>query len=297
VPPPHILSFAAGNGRWVWLYATPDQVELRTETTRGSTSTLATGSGWTEVALAGDEAWIASPKEGKLLRVSLRGGGAPQVGVEGLSDPGGLLVQGDALYWIEETTPKELALLFLPSAGPTARLCRRDAAGTITRSEPVPAGPEGPGPGDVLGMTDQGVFARIRRPTTTEFVRFPRQDGPPQRLAGVQGAQEAILKDGQLYWTGHSEEATPDSGLSALYRLGRDGKPELWTDWLPGAGHLAILGGQLYNASHYVYRVLGKLEPPEVTGTVPGYQVVGDGEGLVQLDGDRPPLRVHPRGR
>src|SRR5262249_2509734 len=148
---------------------------------------------------------------------------APTEVASGLQRPGGLFARDGRLYWLEVTGGVEPGLAFLPAAGPIASLRCREPSGQVRTVGACPAGaifqvPEesGAGPGDIVGVAEGAVIARLRRVASTELVRFPIPSGSPARLATEPGVQFSALAGSELYWTAPSEEAMPETVLRCV---------------------------------------------------------------------------------
>ncbi len=320
VPIPALRAFAADGGSWLWLKEDGEEVELLHRTRGGSAAAgaplgVARGKGYTDVALLGKEAWIlqsdpeAAPPSSKLLRVPLQSGAQPVAVAAGRPPAGGLIAAGGALFWLE-VGQSGAALPFLPAAAPTARLVKRGSSGepAAVAEWPAPVAWR-PGPGDLVGVTGNAVYVRVRRLVTTEFIRVSLPAGPPERIAVENGNQLAALHRGRFHWTAASEEATPVQGLRCLRRaIGSAGgaqpgadQPgvapgETVCDWLPGRGSLVSLPDALYYLGDFrLYRLPGELGPPERVRRAEFEQAASDGDNVVLLAGPAAPAVLPAR--
>jgi hypothetical protein len=132
---------------------------------------------------------------------------------------------------------KKLSLLRVPLAGGTGV-----SVATLMEDE-----------GEIYGVHGHEVFISAWRngpPGSTAFYTV-NQEGKAKRLAGEAGKTNAIItRDGTSYWMGNSRESFYETGISAIIRMGKSGKPELVSDWYP-------TDGQLFETSRGVYYVDG----------------------------------------
>jgi hypothetical protein len=239
-----------------------------------------------EVVLEGNAAWILQRRanKGALLRVEIGANRSVDVVKGDLHDPGGLQVQNGRVYWLERTQPVGFGPGYLPASGPTLRLTRREASGVVSALGAWPGGPDAdcaPGAEDVIGELEGAVWVRVRRLSSTEFVRFPLAGGAPELAFGEPGAQHGVIWKSQLHWTAPSAEA-PSAGLVSVRRL-ESGTPVGISDWLPGDGQLLTAEGRLYYAAGQLYRLPPRLAQAEPLRAIPAGQVGTDGVGLVLL--------------
>lgn len=299
-----VLDIDGRAGRWAWLKESDAGIELLQGGAGREPSAAATGSGWIEVALDGEGAWILQRGAGggALLRVLLSGGAVERVR-EGLRNPSGLHVHEGRVYWVETTPPAAGASPAVPPLGAMARLQVREGGGpprTLAAwpvsASMVPA--TDPGGPQVIGVGADGVYVAVPRLVTTELVRVPLSGGPPRLLASEEGAQQGVLSRGVLHWTAPSEEAGSGPAMSCVRRLGRGGAPETVTDWLEGSGTLVSTDREVFFAGDAIYRVPGELGPPERhpdTAFSMGQKAFWDGRSLVRYSESDAPSVVSGR--
>jgi hypothetical protein len=209
----------------------------------------------------------------------------------GLSSPGGLCAAENALYWLESSGSRPGALAYVPTAGPSLRLRARDGAGQIRTvgQWPAAAGPDAlPESGDIVGVRAGEACVRVRRPVSTEFVRFRLPSGEAERVAFEPGRQQGLLYRERLYWTAPSDESASDA-VSQVRRQADTGETETAAEWLPPGGALLALRGRAWYASLQLYRLPLKLAPAEIHGRLPFGRVRSDGARVVVLDGPGAP--------
>jgi hypothetical protein len=291
--------FTGKAGRWVWLQQFSKQSTLFFQEGAGAGVQIASGSDWVEVALDGDAAWVLQRQGGRgaLLRVPLRASSRPQEVRAGLADPGGLLAQEGRLYWLERRPGSSKAPAYIPAVGPMLQLMVREASGAVRALGVWPAGTEaisGPGAGDLLGVQDGALWARVRRLSSTELVRFPLSGGDPERVASEAGGQTGLVAGGEVYWTAPSAEGV-SAGLVSVRRL-HGSTPESVTDWLPGAGSLLAADGALYYAADRLYRLPARLAPSVPLREISSGRVETDGHSLL-LVRDQGPEPLSLAGR
>jgi hypothetical protein len=296
---PSIIAFASDGGAWVWLKQAGGEVELYRGGAGSPRSLVARGQDWREVALLESAAWLLQRPEGAsrgaLLRADLAGGSAPAPVLGDLDNPTGLRASGGRLFWIETGVPALPGLPFLPAAGPMARLRCREASGQVRSLAEWSAGTAGPG--DVTGLAGDAAYVRVRRPVSTEFLRVPLAGGLPTRVCSETGGQQALLWRDGFYWSAISDEA-PGVPLICVRRVpvGRGAAPETVCDWLPPRGTLLGLRDGLYFVSNSLYRLPGRLAPPQELRPAPDGPAATDGSVVVLL-GERegPEVVGYPR--
>jgi hypothetical protein len=261
---------------------------------------VAKGRGWTELALDGDTAWLLAREgsKGSLLRTALSPGSAPSVERPGLEQPVGLWAGGGRLAWVEMQPAVSPGLEFVPSTGAVARVFLRETSGQTrpVGEWPVGEAPAKQAPASVLGFLGPDLCLQVTRLVTTEFVRFPLAGGAPTRLAAEAGARQGLIREGVLYWTAPSEEATPTSSLACLRRL-QDGKPVLQSEWLVPGGQLAsIPEGLFYGVPAGLYRLPAGAELPEPVAYLAPGALTSDGRSLVLRPVTGAPVLVSTKG-
>lgn len=287
--------FSGRDGTWAWLQKSGYQTTLLAQRPQGSEVQIASGRDWDELAVDGETVWILEKSAGRgaLLRVALTPGAVPERVRAGLQDPGALLAQDGRLYWLEATATRVGAPAYIPALAPMLRLWVREANGATNSLGNWSGGSnvlQAAGDHDLIGVANGAVWARIRRLDSTEFVKFPLSGAEAERVAGAAGEQQAILRDGLLYWTAPSTEAAA-GGLISIRRLSPRGS-ELVTDWLPADGLPLAVGKELYYASDQLFRVSATGELPQPLQPLRGSRAVTDGASLVLLNDAVGPTRL-----
>jgi hypothetical protein len=287
-PPARVRSFAGGPSSWIWLREQGGDRVLMAGSGAGEAREVARDPGLTEVALSGADYWVLSPTAGLLLRGRVGAAEPPTAVVTGLRSPGGLLAADGGAYWLEKRGGESPLAAFVPAVAGVLSVRSLTAAGqTATLGEWHGAG-AAPAEGDLIGVTPEAAYLRIRRRDSTEFVRLPRDGAAGRRVAAEVGAQEGLLVGGRLYWTAASPEATPSAGVRAVRREGPAG-PEAVSDWLPATGTLLTLSGRPYYAARRLYRLPPTFGASVAGGAIPGFgRVVAAGDELISLSGAVP---------
>lgn len=292
-------TFSGQDGTWAWLqrYGVRDTLLGRRQ--QGGEFQIATGRDWEELAVDGETVWILerSGSAGSLLRVTLAPGANPLTVRAGLREPGGLLAQNGRVYWLETDLPPSGTPTYVPTTGPTLRLQVREKSGAVRTLGTWPGGSDirrVAAAGDLIGEAGGAVWVRVRRSGSTELVRFPLAGSGPERVAGVLGIQQAVLRGTELFWTAPSPEAA-QAGRVSVYRLGSKG-PELVTDWLPKEGTLLPTTGGIYYAQDQIYRVATPGRLPRPLRQIRADRTATDGTSVVLLtDSVAPsPLTLQP---
>lgn len=303
---PSIIAFDGRPDRWVWLRKEGDTTILFTGGPNQQPVEISRGAGWREVALGKGACAVLS--DSQVFQVGLTASAEKteiaRNGAGAATDWGGLAADGEDIYWLGATSGK---LPFVPTASQVE--LHRFTEGEHTLVNRWPAG-SAPGEGDVVGVQGGVAYVRIRRPVTTELVRFPlptgkapaadasvrATGGDPVRVAVEPGAQTAAILDGALYWTAPSEEASSDSGIVQVRVLHPGGESRQAADWVSGST-LALLNGHPHLVGRQAFRLTSPLQPAEVTGVVAAQRLASDGAGIVSLDDAAGPRRIAPEGR
>jgi len=241
----HAASFPEGarpaSGAWVWLerLKASDVRLIRLGSDRRAVP-IATASALTDYAADGDAvAWIE--KQGGQWRVQLADDPdrAPRTLWAGATEPHGVCLAGDGVYWLAPHAPEAPDCGPLPPFGPSMDLLTAPRSGGASHAVGRLFGAIG---GRVLGARDGAIYVAAYRGLgigSTTFYRVRPGNPAPERLASEIGQQRALLaRDGSLYWLAPSREATADAGLCCIRRLAPGGRPETLSDWLPARGAL-----------------------------------------------------------
>ncbi len=287
-----IVLFASGGDRWFWTHASGGQETLFEGGPGRAPVSLATGSGWSALAWDGQALWLTQQQrdQGHLCRLRPGRDVTPEKVVSGLAQPSGLFADNGRLYWLENRAPRAAAFRYIPTEGWTAILRMRDGSGAVrTLAEWPGGGPSGtelPAQ-DLLGVTEDYLFCRVRRPASTEFLRIALADGKAERVAVESGSQSAVLYEGTLFWTAPSDEASPATGMRCVRTLGSAGNVVLVGDWLPENGVLLGTPQGVRFASDGWYALRGRAPAERLPGSLSG-RVVADQDQLFQVGGTTP---------
>jgi hypothetical protein len=301
-----VCSLDVQPGRWVWLKQTGESTELLTSAGGGTPQVIARGTGWTDVALDGNTAWLLQREGdgGAVLRCPLAAGSSPSVVAGGLESPSGLKAFEGGVFWVETSPLPRNGHPGVPLLGPTARFRVRDSSGQVrtVADWPVTPGPETRSLGSagprILAADRGALFASVRRPTTTEFIRVPLSGGSATRLVIESGDQSGTLRDGLFYWTGPSEEAGAGTQLTCVRRFRSDGSAETICDWLDAGGTLVACRRGLLYAHDRLFRVPNDGGVAElISGTLSlRDRVATDGSAVVGIGPHEKPLLVTAGG-
>jgi hypothetical protein len=283
------VRFVGGGAGWAWLRTGAEKSKLYTAPPDGSAQVVAEGAGWTDLAAEGNTLWVADGKSGTILEVPGAASSTPKALVEKLSEPGGLAVKGGTLYWAERIVSPTARYPWVPTTGPRIRISSRNSAGAIQQLGecPAAAGPFSPGPGDIQLASD-AIYLRVRRPATTEFLRFPLAGGAPTRVAIEPDVQQAVAAGSDLYWSAPSPETSETAHVVAVKRWG-PGKPAtMLCDWLPGDGRMVLLNGVPHWVAVNLYSFPTSPGQPTIVKRLGWMAKDSDGSRVVDL--------VDPRG-
>jgi hypothetical protein len=289
-PPPEVFAFSGTSKQWVWLKRAGGEMELGAGGPGKPAASVAKGRNWVDVALTGGDAIVAETRDtsGRLLKYSPTPGSEPEVAVDRIGTPLAVFAEGERVFWLERTAPAVPGFPFVPAVSSLVRLRAVALNGPnppVTLAEwPCNSSlPAEVGTRDILGLTGDHAYVRIRRTLTTDFYRVSLSGGEPVHLASEPGPQQGELLGTDLCWIAPSEEATPASGMRCVRRLGSDGTPTTVSDWLPANGRLVVLGGKLMFAGDGLYEIPNKLGEPEFIRHRPIGPAVTDGQSLVRI--------------
>lgn len=204
---------------------------------------------------SGKVAWISKDKTNWSVSIASVDGTGKQVVWSGTQEPHGVCIAENRLIWLQSVPALILDSGSLPPLTGTTQIVSVPITGGAPAVIATLLELNGK---QIIGIQGGQVYAAAYRdayPGVTAIYRAPLSGGNARRIVGETGDQSAILtKDGSLYWTAPSREATHYQTTVCIRRLGKDGKPETFTDWLPSLG-------KLYDSAHGIYYVDGSFLP------------------------------------
>lgn len=287
-PAPQVVAFAADQGQWAWLTRSDTAVKLFTGAHGQPPQEVAQGTGWADVARGKNSLWVYDRPGKRIARFAPQPGSAPEAVAAVRGEAGGLLALGDGVLWVERAAPPT-RFPWVPTAGPSLSLMSwENGAARKVGEWPAGSGKSGePGPGDVIAGDGKHVFVRVRRRSSTEFVRFPLSGGAGERMGVESGLQMGLWSGGRFYWTAPSAETPFGSSIRQVKRAAAPGEEESLTDWLPSE-NLVELGGRVWAAGRLLYRLPERPGPPELVEAVSAGPSRTDGVRLIDLLGGSP---------
>lgn len=291
------MQFVSSAGKWAWLRRSGGEVELFRGGPGVAPQKLGAGTGWSEIALAGDDLWLLNRTGNLAELLHSMTGGAPVSTLKDLPGAGGLYTAEERLFWVESPPSPSSIIPFTPAAGAASRVRVREASGQV-RTVAELSGAQAGQPGDVIGVSNSQVYVRLRRTASTEFLRVPLAGGDWERLAATNGTQQGLLMNGTLYWTAPTEESNKVATLRCVHRLSASGSPETLTDWLPASGELQPSAGAPYylasGLESALFQLPEHLDQARFVRSVPQRAAL-DGDQVINLDGPSAP-NVVPAG-
>jgi hypothetical protein len=253
---------------WYWLEHSKDAGSRLVRAAPSGVQTLAQADAIPRYDAAGENVvWAA--REGKRwsIYIAAADGTGKRVLWSGLEEPRGLRLAEGRLYWLRILPPA------LPESGPFPPLSARMEVIAIPREGGAPAliaqlwEAED---GEALGVHAGALYVAAYRtigPGSMAIYRISLTgDMPPRRIVGESRRPHALLtRDGALYWMAPSPEASGPLNVFCIRRMGKDGRPETLSDWLPagapsGAAMSVHSGGRLFETRRGVVCVDGDFQ-------------------------------------